>query len=152
YVTPDTIQWGAQGNWLAFLTIDPDGKGSIGLFSPGKNQKLSFDIASTFYSSSDTQLLWSPDGLHVAVVISSYPEKDGWIWWMDVFGVDGTVFQKVTTMARDQYIIAGAGVDLPMVRWAADGKSLLFPQERLDLPDDQADLVAFQLDKGRKVI
>ena len=97
------------------------------------------------------RVLWSPDGNYTAVIYVQ--DQYNPIWWLDVFGIDGTTFYKVTNNAANMMILAGSGAGaIPRFEWSADGRSLFYLQNLTPRSENHGDLMAFNLDRKQIIL
>ena len=146
----DMVQWGASGDWLDYLTRKPDGHNTLVLYSPGTGQMLTADTSGTTYIDG-AQVLWSPDGKHIAVLYTLKDSEFG-AWSLDVFGIDGSAFYKVTDDAANTLVLAGGAGNSPQFTWSTDSRSLFYPQNLTPYSADHGDLMAFNLDRKQIVL
>jgi len=148
--TYEMVQWGASGDWLDYLTRKPDGHNTLVLYSPGTGQMLTADTSGTTYIDG-AQVLWSPDGKHIAVLYTLKDSEFG-AWSLDVFGIDGSAFYKVTDDAANTLVLAGGAGNSPQFTWSTDSRSLFYPQNLTPYSADHGDLMAFNLDRKQIVL
>ena len=148
--TYEMIQWGASGDWLDYLIRKPDEHSTLVLYSPGTGQILTADTSGTTYIDG-AQVLWSPDGKHIAVLYTLKDSEFG-AWSLDVFGIDGSAFYKVTDDAANTLVLAGGAGNSPQFTWSTDSRSLFYPQNLTPYSADHGDLMAFNLDRKQIVL
>ena len=148
--TYEMVQWGASGDWLDYLISKPDGRNTLVLYSPETGQMLMADTSGPVDRYS-VRVLWSPDGNYTAVIYVQ--DQYNPIWWLDVFGIDGTTFYKVTNNAANMMILAGSGAGaIPRFEWSADGRSLFYLQNLTPRSENHGDLMAFNLDRKQIIL
>jgi Tol biopolymer transport system component len=149
---PDTVQWGAKDNWLAFPTKTFGGKYTMTLFSPGENRELTFDLSQANVDD-DTEwpwleLRWSPDGRYVATIIKvNAGEPLYMLQQLDIVGIDGTAI-KVTEKAAFYMVLSGRCC-LPLADWSPDGRSLLYVEAISQR--NTGDLMAYRINERKAI-
>jgi len=113
--TYDMVQWSASGDWLDYLTTKPDEHDTLTLYSPSTGQMLTADTSATSNLEFPAQVLWSPDGKHVAVLTPQYVQlvltpqyvdlqsQEFITWKVDIFGIDGSIFYTVSDSATPSF-------------------------------------------------
>lgn len=152
--TYDMVQWSAFGDWLDYLTTKPDAHDTLTLYSPDTGQMLTAETSATSVLDFPAQVLWSPDGKHVAVLTARYIEQasDGFVTWkIDIFGIDGSIFYRVSDNALPS-IFQPTPRTLAEFKWSSDSRSLIYPQGLAAYENMPSDLVAFNLDRKQAIL
>jgi len=149
----EMVQWGASGDWLDYLTGKPDEHDTLTLYSPSTGQMLTADTSGLTDPGFQPQVLWSPDGKHIAVLSpkADVRQKQFSIkWGVDIFGIDGSIFYSVSDNAIPSTLYPTPW-NINQFIWSADSRSLIYPEALAFFDRVHSDLVAFNLDRKQVV-